>query len=454
MLSALSGGADSTALLLWLLEKGCQVEAVHCNFHLRGKESDRDEHFCQELCRKNGVKLHIVHFDTVAFAQLHHQSIETAARNLRYRYFLDLACDIGAEAICVAHNRNDQAETLLMNLVRGAGIHGLTGMKRERFVNWRGTKVRIIRPLLDVSRKEIERFLNNRNQPWVTDSTNLETDATRNKFRLEVIPLLEKINPSAIANIADACKRLQTVEKVYDSSIEKGRARILENASCSIPPDNSDDYNNGESVNSHFEDEVYINIKKLLMEPSPEALLFETVSRYGFNGSQVENILELLKDGSGKMWLSDTHRLIIDREKIIIVPIDNGESIKMSIPEEGTYIVERLGKLRISRRHLDKDFVLSRAKDSVSLDADKVVFPLTVRSTERGDRFIPFGMRGSKLVSDFLTDLKLSLIEKNRQLVLCDSQGRIVWVVGQRPDNRFRITPKTTNVLSVSFKKM
>lgn len=190
------------------------------------------------------------------------------------------------------------------------------------------------------------------------------------------------------------------------------------------------------------------------MEPSPEALLFETVSRYGFNGSQVENILELLKDGSGKMWLSDTHRLIIDREKIIIVPIDNEESFKMSIPEEGTYIVERLGKLRISRRHLDKDFVLSRAKDSVSLDADKVMFPLTIRSTERGDRFIPFGMRGSKLVSDFLTDLKLSLIEKNRQLVLCDSQGRIVWVVGQRPDNRFRITPKTTNVLSVSFKKI
>ena len=452
LLSALSGGADSTALLLWLLEKGCKVEAVHCNFHLRGEESDRDEHFCQELCRKLGVKLHIVHFDTVTFAQMHHQSIETAARNLRYRYFLDLACDIDADGICVAHNRNDQAETLLMNLVRGAGIHGLTGMKRERTVYWRGRKVSVIRPLLDVSRKEIVRFLNERNQTWVTDSTNLETDATRNKLRLEVIPLLENINPSAIANIADACIRLQTVEKVYDAEIGEGRKRVLGN----MPWNNVQTGSLGDSDKSCYTTssssaDVHININLLLKEPSPEALLFEIVRGYGFNGSQTEDILAHLEDCSGKRWISDTHCLIIDRKEIIIVPLGNNEKVEMHIPEDGIYVVDRRGKLKVSCKSIDNDFVLSKSKDSISLDAGKVAFPLTIRTTERGDRFVPFGMRGSKLVSDFLTDIKLSIIDKERQLVLCDSTGSILWVVGRRPDNRFRITQKTTNVMSVSF---
>lgn len=444
LLSALSGGADSTALLLWLLEKGCTVEAVHCNFHLRGEESDRDEQFCKDLCHRHGIPLHIAHFDTVAFAKMHHQSIETAARNLRYRYFLDLACDLGADGICVAHNRNDQAETLLMNLVRGAGIHGLTGMKAERTVEWRGRKVSIMRPLLDVSRKEIVQFLNARKQPWVTDSTNLETDATRNKFRLEVIPLLEKINPSAMANIADTCRRLQTVESIYDSQIEQGRRRVL-GSSLSDSAGKSTDNVEAE------QQEIHIGIASLRKETAPEALLFEMASRYGFNGRQVEDVMAHLDGCPGKVWSSATHQLLIDREDIVIAKQNDDRGIRMRIPEEGVYVVGQRGKIRISLQMVDKDFAVARTADAVSLDADRVVFPLTLRTVEKGDRFVPFGMRGSKLVSDFLTDNKLSLLEKRRQLVLCDASNRILWVVGRRPDNRFRITPETKSACNIAF---
>lgn len=446
LLSALSGGADSTALLLWLLEKGCRVEAVHCNFHLRGEESDRDEQFCKDLCRRHGIPLHIAHFDTVTFAQMHHQSIETAARNLRYRYFLDLACDLGADGVCVAHNRNDQAETLLMNLVRGAGIHGLTGMKAERTVEWRGRKVSIIRPLLDVSRKEIVQFLNARKQSWVTDSTNLETDATRNKFRLEVIPLLEKINPSAMANIADTCRRLQTVESIYDSQIEQGRRRVL---GSSLP----DGAGNGsdKAMAEQGLQEIHIGIASLRKETAPEALLFEIASRYGFNGHQVEDVMAHLDGSPGKVWSSATHQLLLDREDIVIAQRNDDRGIRMRIPEEGVYVVGQRGKIRITRQNVDKDFAVARTADAVSLDADSVVFPLTLRTVEKGDRFVPFGMRGSKLVSDFLTDNKLSLLEKRRQLVLCDASDRILWVVGRRPDNRFRITPETKSACNIAF---
>lgn len=430
LLSALSGGADSTALLLWLLEKGYNVEAVHCNFHLRGEESDRDERFCQELCSKHNVKLHIAHFDTVAYAELHHQSIETAARNLRYHYFFDLVRDLDAQAICVAHNRNDQAETLLMNLVRGAGIHGLTGMKRERKVNWKGTEIKILRPLLDVSRAQIVEFLKQRNQDWVTDSTNLETDATRNKFRLEVIPLLEKINPSAIANIAGTCSRLQSVENIYNHVIDEGKNSIVRG-----------------------EKEKHISIDNLLNNVAAESILFETMNDFGFNGKQVEDVFAHLKGNSGRTWTSATHKLLIDRDEIIIVPIEEEAEISIKIPEEGTYIINTEEKIRIKEEAWNEDSVISKEPNCVCLDAGKVSFPLTIRTVKRGDRFVPFGMKGSKLVSDFLTDLKLSVIDKQKQLVACDKDGEIIWIIGRRPDNRYRITSKTTRGLRIEYLK-
>ena len=193
-LVALSGGADSVALLLVLKQLGCHIEAVHCNFHLRGEESDRDESFVKNLCSEQDIKLHLIHFDTNEYAAVHQVSIEMAARELRYRYFEQLRQDIGAETICVAHHRNDAVETLLMNLMRGAGIHGLTGIHPKNGA--------IVRPLLCVSRDEIEDYLHARGQAYVTDSTNLQPDVLRNKIRLQLLPLVEEIYAGATENIA------------------------------------------------------------------------------------------------------------------------------------------------------------------------------------------------------------------------------------------------------------
>lgn len=429
-LSALSGGADSTAMLLMLLEKGYKVEAVHCNFHLRGEESDRDENFCRKLCEKNNVKLHIVHFDTVSYSQLHHQSIETAARNLRYNYFFNLAHDIGAKGICIAHNQNDQAETILMNLVRGAGIHGLEGIRPVNHVNFHGEDLLVVRPILNLSRDEIVDYLKNRNQDWVTDSTNLSTDATRNKFRLEIIPQLKKINPSAMVNMAQACSRLQQVTRIYDHYIDESVNNIV----------------SGDKV-------LKIDIKGLNKTISPEAVLYEIMSRYGFNGRQSGEVFSHINSSEniGKAWKSSSHQLVIDRNDILIAPLDEKDDFSFKIPETGNYRLPNDTKIRIQEEPWSNASVISKDCNNICLDAEGISFPLIVRTVKTGDRFVPFGMKGSKLVSDFLTDLKVSLIEKQKQLVLCDASGKILWVIGKRPDNRFRIGKSTSKALRISL---
>lgn len=427
-LSALSGGADSTAMLLMLLERGYNVEAVHCNFHLRGTESDRDEQFCRDLCDCNGVKLHVVHFDTIAYAGLHRESIETAARNLRYHYFFSLARDIGATGVCVAHNKNDQAETMLMNLVRGAGLQGLTGIRAVRKVDVGGVEILLLRPLLNVSRSDIVTYLNSRKQDWVTDSTNLETDATRNKFRLEIIPMLEKINPSAIDNIANACSRLADVACIYDKYIGESKQRV--------------------AVRS---DGRQYDISKLKEEVSPEAVLFEILNPYGFNGAQIEDVFKHLDGNSGRIWKSATHQLLIDRGCIVVDDNDAETNIEILLPEDGNYVVGKSNIIKVKHMEWGRDSVVPRTPNAVCLDLKKIEFPLKLRNFRNGDRFCPFGMKGSKLVSGFLTDNKLSVFDKQRQLVLCDSKGNILWVVGRRPDNRYRITSETNMALSVEY---
>ena len=224
-LVALSGGADSVALLLILKKLGYSVEAIHCNFQLRGNESDRDEKFCVELCQHLGVELHRIHFDTRAYAALHKVSIELAARELRYRYFEQLRHDIGADGICVAHHLDDQVETIMMNIVRGTGLQGLTGIHPKNGF--------VLRPLLGVERKDIERFLASVNdvvtgecgQRYVTDSTNLQEDATRNKFRLRILPLLRDINPAVTKNIAQMAELMSDVAEVYDAAMAESIER-------------------------------------------------------------------------------------------------------------------------------------------------------------------------------------------------------------------------------------
>ena len=253
-LAALSGGADSVALLLLLKEGGFNVHAAHCNFRLRGAESDRDEAFCVELCRQQGVELHRAHFDTREYAAVHKVSIEMAARELRYRWFSQLREDIGASGVCVAHHRDDSVETVLLNLVRGTGLRGLTGIQPRN-----GD---VLRPLLCVSRAEIEQYLTDRGQGYVTDSTNLEADVMRNKIRLQLIPLLKTLNPSVCSAIAQMADNVSGAQQVLDDVLKQYK-------NCNI-----------------------LKTSELWLNSSREYIAFEWLKNYGFNGTQVRQILE------------------------------------------------------------------------------------------------------------------------------------------------------------------
>ncbi len=416
---ALSGGADSVMLLSALKQLGYTIEAAHCNFHLRGEESDRDENFCRKLCEKNNIPFHFTHFDTKTYATLHKISIEMAARNLRYGYFKQLCRYTDASAVCVAHHKDDSVETVLINLIRGTGLHGLTGISP---INGD-----IIRPLLCVTRNEIEDYLKTTNQDFVTDSTNLMDDVTRNKIRLNIIPMLEKINPNARESIYKTVLRLKEAEKILDNELEEARKRVS-------------------GINGN---QTFVNIKELEKEVSVEYTLYHILKGYGFSPSQIEQISCNIDAQTGKMWSSNTHQLLIDRDRILIEPVKKNIEKKIRIPFVGTYIYDENIKLSFNIKAIDNDFRVSKEKNHVCLDADKVKFPLTIRNTEKADKFVPFGMKGTKLVSDYMTDAKKNLFDKRKQLVLTDADNNIIWLVNERPDNRFRITEASINVLSV-----
>lgn len=401
---ALSGGADSVALLLLLKEHGFNVHAAHCNFRLRGDESDRDEAFCVELCQRLGVELHRAHFDTREYAELHKVSIEMAARELRYKWFEQLRQDIGASGICVAHHRDDSVETVLLNLVRGTGLRGLTGIQPRNG--------NILRPLLCVSRAEIETFLAENAQKYVTDSTNLEADVQRNIVRLEVLPLLKKLNPAVAENIQRTAENLAEAQQVLNVAIA--------NINSSNILDISDLENHGSS----------------------EYLAFEWLKKYGFNGDQVRQILDA---ETGKIISSATgYDVLKDRGRLIVEPALQPFK-PMRIPEEGTYVLDENKRFSVRK----KPVYVSKEPHIVTLDAAKIQFPLTVRRVEEGDWMVPYGMKGRKLLSDLMTDLKMTVFEKRRQLVVTDNQGVIVWLVGLRTDQRVAVSGTTDSVLEV-----
>lgn len=419
-LVALSGGADSVALLLILKSLGYRLEAVHCNFHLRGKESDRDEAFVRQLCERQNIPLHLAHFETREYAALHKVSIEMAARDLRYRYFEQLRQDIGADAVCVAHHRDDSVETLLMNLLRGTGIHGLTGI--------RPLNGHIVRPLLCVSRHEIEKYLHFIGQDFVTDSTNLEDEALRNKIRLHLVPLMQEIVPNSSENMARTAMHLADADKCIDAFLEAQMASLIETDG------------DGKGFTS-----ATVSLEALAAQPAPGYFLFKWLTQYGFTPAQISGITGLSSHATGREFLSASHILLIDRGRLVLAPKEVPIP-PMKIPETGIYRT-RDGQ-RFSLQVSDRVYV-SKSADCATLDEALVEFPLTIRTVEPGDRFTPYGMKGSRLVSDYLTDLKQNLLEKRRQLVVTDASGHIIWLVGHRTDDRFKITPATCSILRI-----
>lgn len=400
VLVAVSGGADSVALLHLLHTLGYPVSALHCNFHLRGEESDADQQFVEKLCQQFGVSLGVTHFHTADYAKSHGISIEMAARELRYQWFWEQMEEQKAQAIAVGHHMDDQAETLLLNLLRGTGLRGLAGMHPQHNS--------VVRPLLCVSRKDIEEYLRLHHLAYVTDSTNLQHDVLRNRIRLEVMPLLEQLQPAARQTLWRAAQNVGNSLPYYIKGVNE--AMTL----CGFKDDR-------------------LNIEAYRQNGCPTTLLHEWLHPCGFNASQLSDIQHHISGQAGKIWESPTHRLLRNRAHLLLVEKQD-ETDKPVIEMNETSEIGPTGA------------------EFAYVDADLITAPLVLRKVQNADWFVPFGMKGRKLLSDFLTNQKLSRFQKEGQWVLCHGKD-IVWVIGLRSDNRFRVTPQTKRIIQLRIKK-
>jgi tRNA(Ile)-lysidine synthase len=412
-----SGGADSIALLHFLSHNGYECVAAHCNFHLRGEESDRDEKFVREFCQKLQIPLEVTEFDTEQIANARKISIEMAARDLRYAWFEDLRIQYSADAICVAHHRDDSVETVLLNLIRGTGIKGLTGISPRNG--------HIARPLLCVNRQEINEYITQHDLPFVTDGTNAETIYLRNKIRLEILPKLEEINPSVREAIERTSDNLRSVEQIYRSEIE----------------------NHCQSILTESEGKTSISIAKLLQFAQPATLLFELLQPFGFNRTVCEEIFAALQGVSGKIFHSTEYLLVKDREELIIKKKEENSSAEYFITRNELAINQPIS-LTFQIVEL-ADSSIEKEKNLAYFDLDKLKFPLKLRRWQPSDWFIPFGMNGKKKLSDYFTDNKFNLLQKEEAWVLCSGDD-IAWIVGERSDNRLRIVKETKRVFIIT----
>lgn len=396
-----SGGPDSVCLAYVLRQLGYEVIVVHCNFHLRGEESMRDEQFVERLCKKYHFPFHKVDFDTEHYASRQKVSIEMAARDLRYAEFRNVKEKKGAEVVAVGHHQDDNAETLMLNLVRGTGIKGMCGIQPKN-----GD---IVRPLLCLTRQEVMAYLQEEGLDYVIDHTNADDVYARNKVRLDVMPLLEGINKGALQNIISTIENLNEVQKMYQSAMDEAISECCQRKE------------NGE---------IYIIIYKLKQSVSPLSLLHEILSPLGFNKAQVKDILASL-DSTGRMFDANGRRLLIDREAVIV---EGTNYLPADIHQELMPV---------------ENVVINKSPNYAYFDADKLRGKLTLRVPKTGDTFAPFGMKGRrKLLSDFLTDLKLNRFEKEKQPLLMDGD-EIAWVVNRRSADLYRIDQTTKNVLVV-----
>ena len=419
VLVALSGGADSVCLLLIMKALGYDCHAAHCNFHLRGEESLRDEQFVTELCAQQNIPLYKTHFETLSYAKQHGVSIEMAARDLRYAYFECIIYEHCIPTLATGHHKDDKVETALLNMVRGTGIRGITSIKPQRQVSNSQSlssnslsSFNIIHPLLSLTHKEIIDYLTEKEQSWVEDSTNQDDDVARNIIRLNIIPQLERINPSATHNIITTIENLQEVERIYTSAI------IHDIEMC-------------------LDADGVMNIQRLLSTVSPRSVLHEWLAGRGFNRSQEQNILQSAISGqSGKMFETTDERLLVDRDTLIL------ESSQHFITPSD---------ITIQRVPSDK-VTIQVDSNHAYLDAAKVKGKLTIREAQPSDTFHPFGMKGRKLLSDFMTDRKLNLFQKRHQLVVCDSSD-IAWLVGLRASECYRVDNSTTDVFVLTVRE-
>lgn len=420
ILLALSGGADSVVLATLMLECGYHFSAAHCNFHLRGKESMRDEAFVRAWAKEHDVELFVKDFDTFGYMQQKKISLEMAARELRYSWFEELIADKGLDYLATAHHADDSAETFFINLLRGTGIAGLHGILPK--------SGHIVRPLLFATRKRIVEFAKQRNIAFVEDSTNSQTKFLRNKIRHQLFPLLREIAPSFDETIAKNIERLRETEMVYSQAIKQLQNELL----------------------SEQNGVLFLQIADLLRQKPKRILLYEILSQYGFNESNCNDILSALNSESGRQFVSKTHRIVKDRTQLIITPIEEGNSPQQYLISENQESIQQPFVAQIQNLNAQEPFTISRERNIAMIDKDALHFPLVLRQWKQGDKFVPLGMKKPKKLSDFFTAEKYSLVEKQQQWLLC-SRNEIVWVVGRRLDERFKVSDTTKNILKIQI---
>ena len=430
---ALSGGIDSMVLADLLLKTKVEFVAAHCNFHLRGEESDGDEKFVRDYAERNGIQCFVKHFGTEKYAAEQGVSIEMAARDLRYAWFEELRQQLGYDKIAVAHHADDQAETFFINLLRGAGLNGLKGMKPQNGV--------IIRPLLWASREQIRQYAVESQITWHEDHTNAESVYLRNKIRNQLLPTFDELQPEARQGLYKSLEHLSAENELYRALLKEKLAQIVEL--------------DGDVQRLPFSKLV----KAKVPEPAiPEAtrrvegpvysfqLLFEWLRQYGFNTDQCHFIYDAIGTGIGNQYCSPTHCVVIGRDNLQLSEIKEktDDEIQIQIGEEE--ILSPI-HLRFSKLEKTADFIINKSSDVAQLDSDKLRFPLALRHWRHGDRFCPLGMKGSKLLSDFFVDQKFSEFQKQNVWLLVSADGDILWVVGYRIDDRFKIVDDTKAVL-------
>lgn len=420
LLCAVSGGIDSMVMLSLLNEMNYECVVAHCNFRLRGDESDGDEQFVREMCEKMYIPCFVNTFDTHKFADETGLSIQMAARKLRYDWFYELAEKENCSYIALAHNSDDQVETAILNFARGTGIRGVSGMKP--------LAGKLFRPLIEVSRADIVQISTEDNIPFHNDSTNATTKYARNKVRHLVIPLLEEINVAAKENILKSVSYFAETERIMNDYVRRAKEVAMSNSNGLLR----------------------IDVAKIMQTAAPSTVLFEMLIGEGVPKPLASESVCLLEAQTGRKCEMDGVEIVRNREYI---------EVQKSVGEndESVVTVNAIGELKkygfeISFAYCDDDFVFDKNPQVAYIDVKKLKFPLTLRKWNFGDKFMPLGMKGMRKLSDFFKDEKLSQAEKSNVRIL-ESEGKIVWVVGMRIDERFKFDKDTKEVYVLSVKK-
>jgi tRNA(Ile)-lysidine synthase len=411
-----SGGPDSIVLLDALYREGFSLVVAHCNFHLRGEASNEDAEFVKRLSERYQIPYYQIDFDTEKEARERGVSIEMAARDLRYEWFEHVVDEADCELIAVAHNADDVVETFFLNLTRGSGLQGLSGMAELRG--------RVVRPLLQVSRRQIMEYIAENELEYRMDATNLETIYTRNKIRHNVIPQLTEINPSFLDTMANNMRFIASAQGIVEAYAAEAYKRVV-------------------SIEG---ERIRFDLKVLREYEGIDTLLFMWLSKYGFTSDVIMQLYRSLDDIAGKQFYSATHRIVVGVKSLECTMYNaqcTTHNAQYTISASQCEVEEPI-KLEI--REVDKEqFEVIKSANVACLDADKLQYPLVLRRWQKGDWFIPYGMKGRKKLSDFFADKKLSIIDKE-QVWLLTSGDDIVWVVGHRVDDRYAVTEKTKKV--------